>query len=54
MWEISFNYKKMAEKKYYTSEEMDLMIKESLLKNAKELVVEIKNHFADVRKMVKL
>ena len=33
----------MTEKKYYTSDELDLKIKESLLKNAKYLAKEIKN-----------
>ncbi len=30
-------------KKYYTSEELDKLIKESILKNAKELAQSIKN-----------
>jgi len=30
-------------KKYYTSEEMDIKIKESILRNAKELASDIKN-----------
>lgn len=33
----------MTEKKYYSGKELDLMIKESLLKNAKILVNEIKS-----------
>jgi len=33
----------MSEKKYYTSEELDLKIRDSLLKNAKDLAKEIKN-----------
>lgn len=32
----------MSDKKYYTSEELDCKIKESLLKNAKEVAQEIK------------
>ncbi len=30
-------------KKYYDSEEFDIMIKDSILKNAKELAIDIKN-----------